>query len=104
MAAIRRFYDFETTIELALHAGVDIFLYSRYGSQTIDRIISTIVRLVDEGVVSEDRITQSVQRILQLKFRLSAEINAFVVDPSNTIQALPRREQNEPEELEKYLF
>ncbi len=83
MRAISNFYDFETSIEKAITAGVDILLFSNnaapcpedeedcvkipFDPEIGKRAIDHILALVKEGKISEERIDESYQRILKLK-------------------------------------
>lgn len=86
MRAISNFYDFETSIEKSIQAGVDILLFSNnaapcpkevedceeipFDPEIAKKAIDHISKLVDRGVISEDRIQESYQRISALKNRL----------------------------------
>ncbi|WP_394970929.1 glycoside hydrolase family 3 protein [uncultured Croceitalea sp.] len=86
MRAISNFYDFETAIEKAILAGVDILLFSNnaapceenisdcveipFDTEIAKRAIKHVITLVKEGKVSEKRINESYQRILKLKTQL----------------------------------
>ena len=83
MRAISNFYNFETAIEKALIAGVDMLLFSNnaapcsedstdcleipFNPNIAKRAITHIEHLVEEGIISEKRINDSYQRILELK-------------------------------------
>ncbi|MFD2588314.1 glycoside hydrolase family 3 protein [Croceitalea marina] len=83
MRAISNFYDFETAIEKAILAGVDMLLFSNnaapcaenisdcveipFEPEIAKRAINHILKLVEDGKVSEERIDESYQRILELK-------------------------------------
>ncbi|WP_375324925.1 glycoside hydrolase family 3 protein [Flagellimonas sp. GZD32] len=83
MRAISNFYDFETSIEKAITAGVDVLLFSNnaapcpkdeedcvkipFDPEIGKRAIDHISKLVKEGKISEERIDESYQRILKLK-------------------------------------
>jgi beta-N-acetylhexosaminidase len=86
MRAISNFYDFETSIEKAIKAGVDMLLFSNnaapcakdtndcqeipFDPKIAKRAITHILKLVREGKISEERINESYQRILELKSSL----------------------------------
>jgi len=86
MRAISNFYDFETSIEKAINAGVDMLLFSNnaapcpedindcqeipFNPEIAKRAITHILKLVEEGKISEERINESYQRILELKSRI----------------------------------
>lgn len=67
MGALAANFDLDTTLERALHAGVDlILLYTRYDLlDVIDRVEAMVV----DGRVSEAQIDEGVVRILNLKDR-----------------------------------
>lgn len=117
MAAIRSFYDFETAIELAVNAGVDVFASSTYSPEVVERTIQTVQALVEAGKVSEQRIDDSYRRVLALKARLGpadrlASAPAPIAEPA-TPQAEPQQgaavapdpgEDESPEDLINYLY
>ncbi|MEO9891295.1 glycoside hydrolase family 3 N-terminal domain-containing protein [Aurantibacter sp.] len=86
MRAISNFYDFETSIEKAIIAGVDMLLFSNnaapcpnndldckkipFDSEIATKAISHILELVEQGKISEDRINESYKRIQHLKSSL----------------------------------
>lgn len=118
MGAIRRFYDFETAIELSLEAGVDIFAISRYSSAIVDRLFSTVRGLVDQGRIGQERIYASFKRITALKAKLAVtngqdsrqfEETPFEIAPSETVppQTNPSTPVNPTEgsdQLDRFLF
>lgn len=73
MKAVTSFYGIEQAIELGIHAGIDILTFpnnaSVYVPDLAERAFTTIKRLVSTGRISEARIDQSYQRIMQLKRR-----------------------------------
>lgn len=73
MGAIINHYGFETAIEKAIAAGVDILAFANnsvYEQDVVVRAVAVIKRLVQEGTISEDRLDASYQRIQRLKQRL----------------------------------
>ncbi len=73
MKAIADHYGFETALERALNAGVDILLIANnadYDPDAVPKAVGTIVRLVEEGRVSEARIDEAFRRVQRLKSRL----------------------------------
>ena len=86
MRAISNFYDFETAIEKAINAGVDMLLFSNnaapcpkdindcqeipFDPNIAKRAIEHIISLIEEGKISENRINESYKRILELKSSL----------------------------------
>ena len=74
MGAIRKEYGLKTTIEQALHAGVDILSFANnsvYNPDIVPEAHRIIRELIDEGKVSRERIDQSYQRIMKLKKQLN---------------------------------
>ena len=74
MKAIAKYYGLETAIHKAIEAGIDILVI---GNNTGDfvpdiakRVATIIKQLVQNGTLSEERIDESYQRIIQLKSRL----------------------------------
>ncbi|MEZ4862605.1 MAG: glycoside hydrolase family 3 N-terminal domain-containing protein [Caldilineaceae bacterium] len=77
MGAIREFYTFDEAIEKALTAGIDIIAIANnsiYDEQVLVKGIAVIERLLDEGKLTEARIEQSYQRVMELKARLKASV------------------------------
>lgn len=73
MKAIADHYGFETAVERALNAGVDILLIANntdYDPDAVPKAVATIIRLVESGRVSEDRVDEAYQRVQRLKSRL----------------------------------
>lgn len=73
MKAIADQYPFETAIQFALEAGVDILTFGNnlnYNGNITAHAVATISQLVRQGTLSEQRIDESYQRILRLKARL----------------------------------
>jgi len=86
MRAISNFYDLETSIEKSIIAGVDILLFSNnaapcpedveecmeipFDPEIAKKAIDHILKLVDQGAISEERIHESYQRIINLKANL----------------------------------
>ena len=72
MGAISRHFDMLDAARLAINAGVDLILmpmelYSEATFKAMDDYVNAIVRMVNEGKISETRIDESVERILALK-------------------------------------
>lgn len=73
MEAIRSFYGLEFAIEHALNAGVDMLIFANnsvYQPNIIPDAIQIIVDLVERGVVSEERINEAYERVMETKRRL----------------------------------
>ena len=70
MGAIRLHYSFETAVEKAILAGVDVLDICNeavYDPDAAPRTIELVTRLVQQGVISEERINSSYYRIMALK-------------------------------------
>jgi beta-N-acetylhexosaminidase len=106
MHAITKHYGLEDAIRLAIHAGVDIMTFSNNISgsdeRTVDKVHSIIRGLVKRGIISEARIDESFDRIMEAKKQLSSgdqivslkqELEALRVSLQNAIEAV--REVNE---------
>ena len=74
MGAIADHYGFEEAVGLSVQAGVDILAFANNSAifdPTIPaRAIEVIKGLVEDGVITEERIDASYQRIMSLKERL----------------------------------
>lgn len=64
--------DFKTGTRMAIEAGIDIYMACK-GYEFVD----AMNELIDEGKVTEERIDESVRRILKLKFELGLFENPF---------------------------
>lgn len=70
MEAIRSFYGLDFAIEHALNAGVDILIFANnsvYRPDIVPDAVEIIKELVESGAVSEERITEAYQRVMQTK-------------------------------------
>ena len=77
MGAIADHYGLETAVHQALVAGVDILLFANnnpqaYESDIAPRVVALVEALVRDGALTEERIDESVQRVRELRARLSA--------------------------------
>ena len=73
MKAISAHYDLKTTLKWMLHAGVDMFILGNnleYDPHLIPNAVRCLQELVSEGIVSENRIYESLQRIQSLRLKL----------------------------------
>ncbi|MFP4399944.1 MAG: glycoside hydrolase family 3 N-terminal domain-containing protein [Desulfonatronovibrio sp.] len=73
MDAIRKNYSLDVALERAITAGVDIILFANnlvYEPDIARKSVKTIKNLIDQGRLTEDRINESYQRIMDLKARL----------------------------------
>jgi beta-N-acetylhexosaminidase len=70
MGAITNTYGFGEAIELAINAGTDILLYpgnERNGQSLVKHIIDTVEYKVNTGLISQTRIENSYQKIINAK-------------------------------------
>jgi len=71
MHAITKHYGLEKALLLSINAGVDVLMFSNniQGSEnrTVDMVFGIIKKYVEDGVISEERINKSYQRIMELK-------------------------------------
>lgn len=70
MEAIRSFYGLEFAIENALNAGVDMLIFANnsvYQSNIVPDAVKIILDLVEDGTISEERIDQAYNRIMEAK-------------------------------------
>jgi len=73
MEAIRSFYGLEFAIEHALNAGVDMLVFgnnSVYQPDIVPNAVQIILDLVEEGAVSEERINEAYERVMETKRQL----------------------------------
>ena len=73
MEAIRSFYGLETSIKRAINAGVDVVVFgnnSVYQPDIVPEAVQIIKNLIRSGELSENRIDQSYQRIMNVKAQL----------------------------------
>ena len=73
MEAIRSFYGLEFSIEHALNAGVDMLVFgnnSVYQPNIVPDAVAIILKLVENGSVSEQRIQESYSRVIETKRKL----------------------------------
>ncbi|WP_420572452.1 glycoside hydrolase family 3 N-terminal domain-containing protein [Kordia sp.] len=76
MKAIADQFGFEKSIQMAIHAGVDVLMFSNHipmkGRDMIlpQDIIDIVKKMVKDGEISEKRIDESYQRILKFKKNL----------------------------------
>lgn len=76
MGAIADHYGLETAVHQALVAGVDILLFANnnpraYEPDIAPRVVASVEALVRDGVLTEERVDESVRRVRDLKLRLS---------------------------------
>lgn len=73
MEAIRSFYGLRESIAGAVLAGVDVVVFANnsvYDPDIVPKAVEIIVSLVEEGTLSESRISESYNRIMQQKEEL----------------------------------
>ncbi len=73
MRAISDHYSLKESLEKGLNAGLDIFCFGNNllkEQVKLEKAISSVVELLEEGKVTEERIDESVSRILYLKTQL----------------------------------
>ncbi|MBN1638438.1 MAG: T9SS type A sorting domain-containing protein, partial [Ignavibacteriales bacterium] len=88
MGALVNQYGLDTAIVLAINAGVDILVYTVYQRDTIPNMLSfvvnTIYQKVQDGLIPEERINESFERIMDLKQKYSlVSIDNKNVVPNN---------------------
>lgn len=77
MGAINNNYSFTESVVQAILAGVDILLYTgndKYGKSVLKQINTVVHTAIDSGIISEGRIDESYDRIMELKSRVETEI------------------------------
>ena len=71
MAAVADHFSVEDTIRLTINAGVDLLILPAVKDTNLfkltDTYVDTAVALAESGVISEERISEAVLRILKLK-------------------------------------
>lgn len=110
MHAIAKHYGLEDAIRLSIQAGVDIMTFSNNISgsdeRTVDKVHSIIRNMVSKGIITEQRIDESFDRIMKLKKELVAEdrtaelkreVEALKHSLENAVEAV--REVNQSLEL-----
>jgi beta-N-acetylhexosaminidase len=67
MAAITNNYTFDRAVELAINAGNDILLYTANkidGKSLVDSIVTIVKNKILQGIITENRVDDSYQRIM----------------------------------------
>ena len=80
MKALSEQYGFETAVEKAVAAGVDILVIANnsvYEENAVARTVAVIRNLVRDGKIGEDRIDRSYERIRGLKNRMKNSRKEF---------------------------
>ena len=73
MKAISDHYNLKTTIQKMLNAGVDLLIFGNnlnYDPDLIPKAINCLCELFEEGLITESRINQSIERINRIKSKL----------------------------------
>lgn len=73
MEAIRSFYGLEYAIEKAILAGVDVLVFANnsvYEPDIVPETVEIIKQMVENGTITEERIEESYQRIMDAKENL----------------------------------
>lgn len=75
MGAIEKNFELEVAIEKAINGGVDMLMFSNnspdfYDSEIMPKAVGIIKSLIEEGKVSEARIDEAYQRVVELKGKL----------------------------------
>lgn len=74
MGAISNNYSFDEAVELAINAGNDILLYTTNklsGKSLVDSVVGIVMNKISEGKITEQRIDESYNRIIQKKQQLT---------------------------------
>jgi beta-N-acetylhexosaminidase len=87
MGAIQKTFSEEKAVVMAVKAGADIILLPLDAKGTID----AVERAVKKGEINEERINESVRRLLSAKYRLGLTENRFV-DLAKVNQAVEKPE------------
>ena len=77
MKAISSQYGLETAIQFGIDAGLDLLCFGNNMSHDPnigEKVIGIILRLVEAGKMSETRINESFERIMQLKRKLQTTV------------------------------
>jgi hypothetical protein len=75
MRAITDNYTFDEAVTLAINAGNDILLYTANtldGKSLVDSVVNIVVNKISQGIITEARIDESYNRIIQKKSTLTS--------------------------------
>jgi beta-glucosidase-like glycosyl hydrolase len=75
MGAISNNYSFDEAVELAINAGNDILLFTTNklsGKSLVDSVVGIVMNKISQGKISEQRINESFNRIMQKKQELTS--------------------------------
>ncbi len=89
MGAIRNIYGFTESVYAAINAGVDILLYvgnEKYGKSIVNQICKVVKTAIDSGMITEQRIDESYDRITALKRASKTAIVSYPPIMANTFQ------------------
>jgi len=92
MGAIVQHYSYETAVEKAINAGVDLLVVANdklYSPDIMPRTISLLVELVQQGRIARQRIDQACNRIMRLKQRMGQRIATTVGAHRQELAAIP---------------
>ncbi len=70
MQAVNAIYDFDTILKRSIEAGVDVLVFGNnieYDETIPARAVKAVVKMVEEGTVSRERIALSYGRIVRIK-------------------------------------
>lgn len=70
MGAITEYYGLEQAVTLAVNAGIDVLIFANnsvYDPEIVSKVVDIIKSGVQEGIIPEERITESYNRIMRLK-------------------------------------
>lgn len=70
MGAITEYYGLEQAVTLAVNAGIDVLIFANnsvYDPEIVGKVVDIIKSGVQEGIIPEERITESYNRIMRLK-------------------------------------
>ena len=88
MSAITAFYSEEEAVVMAVEAGIDILLLPNDFSKAYDAVLTA----VKDGRISEERVDESVIRILDLKLRTISGKPAQAPDPETVLGSSEHRQ------------
>jgi beta-N-acetylhexosaminidase len=80
MGAISNNYSFIESVTHAIDAGVDILLYvgnEKYGKSIVNQICKVVKTAIDSGMITEERIDESYDRIMALKSSSNTAITSY---------------------------
>lgn len=86
MGAITNNYSFDEAVTLAINAGNDILLYTTNkidGKSLVDSVVNIVINKINLGIISETRIDESYDRIMQVKTSTGVYQSAENILPDN---------------------